>query len=100
MYRSDARSYVWLHPKDHSEMKITPSDELFVLSDKIPHSNLGVKTAQENNAPHAQNGKFMVKNEEKKIERENLQTLESLNKHLLDIYSTTKEVFQDVKNTN
>ena len=94
------KPYVWLNPKDdkEKEFRITTNDELFVLTDKIPHANM--KTTNENPENYAQSGKFMMKNEEKKLERENLKTLQNINKMLQDLFHTTKEMFQEVKNTN
>jgi len=94
------KSYVWLHPKELGDYKITTNDKLFVLTDKVPHANLGIKNTQPTDQAYIQGGKFMMKNEEKKIEKENLLTLQSLNKQLQDLCISTKEVFQDVKNTN
>ncbi|CAI2380858.1 unnamed protein product [Moneuplotes crassus] len=94
------KSYVWLHPKESNDYKITPNDKLFVLTDKAPHENMGIKNVQQPEQQHAQGGKFAPKNEEKKLEKENLLTLQSLNKQLQDLFISTKEVFQDVKNTN
>ena len=94
------KSYVWLHPKEHNDNKITTNDKLFVLTDKVPHANLGIKSTQAAEPAYVQGGKFMMKNEEKKLEKENLLTLQSLNKQLQDLWVSTKEVFHDVKSTN
>lgn len=95
------KSYVWLHPKEIGDYKITTNDKLFVLSDKVPHSNIGVvKQTQANDQAYVQGGKFIVKNEEKKMEKENLLTLQGLNKQLQDLFASTKDVSQDVKNAN
>ena len=92
------KPFVWLNPTEDKEFMISSTDELFVLTDKIPAANL--KQANENQDNNVQSGKYMTKNEEKKIERENLRTLQNINKMLNDLFHTTKEMYQEVKTTN
>ena len=78
------KPYVWLYPKEEKENKITTNDELFVLSDKIPQTNVREKS----------------NNQHTNESSSHLQSLKKLNAQLQDLFSTTKEVSQDVKSTN
>lgn len=75
--KSNKKPYVWLHPPKMLELTI--HDELFVLCDKNPNSNDSGSKARANNEVQ---GSKLLKNEEKKVQKENLSKLANLNSML------------------
>ena len=117
-FRNNKKPYVWLHPPKFIELSI--HDELFVLCDKDPKENIAASTADNMKMDHTRlthdltarngmtlggtggliSGEKLLKNEEKKQQKENIQKLTNLNNMLQDLLFSTKELSSNVDRTN
>ena len=90
----EQKSYVWLHPSREVRL-IENQDELFVLSDRNPKDSVGLQRNDVDNSK----GKRQ-KNEEKKVQKENLRHLEEIHLKLQDLLSSFKELHNEIKKTD